>query len=765
MTTFGRIEMINYLSPDFLNSPGRKPPDSVQPRSCKVTISPATAGCDVSIITPYFNTDEVFLETAESIRLQTLQNWEWVIVDDGSTDEASLERLSRVGASDPRIRIVRQENGGPSSARNTSFRESQGRYVCLLDSDDALEPTYLEKCVWFLESNPNFAFCNTYTVIFGDENFLWTTGFERGKEHLKANSGPLNSVIRRDAFVAAGGFDESIKFGHEDWDFWLALAKTGHWGYTIPEFLQWYRKRRGGRFSQVMSTAGVNDQFESLMRRKYADLDTNFPAPSRRHPEPYEDVPAGHKIHNIRSSRSSGRSILFLVPWMVTGGADRVNLDLVEGLSQQGHDVAVCATLAADHKWEHEFCRLTADVFVLPNFLHQVDYPRFLAYLVQSRHIDTVVITGSTLGYKFVPYLRSAAPHVAFVDICHVEEPHWLNGGHARFAVAYQTVLDMNIATTQNLAAWMLRRGAEVSRIGVMHTGIRAGRHEDIDRQTTRLEIGVANDVPLIIFAGRLGEQKRPAVLAAILKGLRDRDLQFNAVIIGDGELRPQLEKLVRDYRLSDSVRLLGSVAHPRWLEVLASSDILLMPSQYEGISVALLEALACGVVPVVARVGGQDEVVTAEAGILVPHGDSEIEAYVSEMTKLLTDHTLRATMSSACLAIAESKLSWQGMIQRFLDIVDQAHELRSSSPRVSIPKEFATELAVQAFEYNRLDEAVHSLWSAPRPGSTAPRSVEAEAVARVAVALSQTSFARRLMRSPWVRAAGKRVLGRLGRT
>ena len=248
--------MVNYLEPDFSDLPGRR---ALQ-KSYGISQKPI-GSTDVSIVTPYYNTEEIFFETFVSLQAQSLQNWEWVIVDDGSTDQESVNRLSSVANQDPRIKVLRQANAGPGAARNTSFRNTTGRYLCLLDSDDMVEPTYLEKCVWFLDSNPEFAFCNSQSVVFGDQEYLWTTGFERGKAHLQANSGPPISVIRRTAYADCGGFDESIRFGHEDWDFWLAMAKAGHWGYTLPEFLQWYRKRGDGRFEQIMRAGDVNNQF------------------------------------------------------------------------------------------------------------------------------------------------------------------------------------------------------------------------------------------------------------------------------------------------------------------------------------------------------------------------------------------------------------------------------------------------------------------------------------------------------------------------
>jgi glycosyltransferase involved in cell wall biosynthesis len=756
--------MIDYLEPNFTDLPGRRP----IPRN----YAQGAVFCeqiDVSIITPYYNTGELFIDTFISVQAQSLQNWEWIIVDDGSPDRESVIRLADFAKRDGRIQVIRQVNGGTAAARNTGFRNSKGRYICLLDHDDMFEPTYLEKCAWFLDSNPEFAFCNSYSVVFGEQNFLWTTGFERGKAFLQANSGPPISVVRRTAYADCGGFDESIRVLYEDWDFWLAMAKAGHWGYTIPEFLQWYRKLGSGRYEQILQSGYVNDEFAKIMQRKYDGLDKHFPEPVRRHPQAYEAIESAAFVTNPFAANPLGRRVMFILPWMVTGGADRVNLDLIEGLAGKGHDITVCATLPTDHRWEHQFNRFTPDVFVLPNFLHVSDYPRFLAYLIRSRLIDTVVITGSTLGYQLLPYLRSVSPGVAFVDMCHVEEPHWLNGGHPRFGVGYQEMLDLNITTTRHLAAWMQKFGADASRMKVMYTGVRSALSTNEARGRIRAELGIPLDLPIVVFAGRICEQKRPLILAEILKAMSEQGLVFRALIIGDGELRHQFEKLLGEYQLTGFVQMMGSVAHPRWLDIVAASDILLMPSKYEGISIALLEAMAAGVVPVVARVGGQDEIVSQDAGVLIPHSENEVQEYVEAMGRLLSDPSVLQRMSNECQSIVRSKLSLEGMIDDFLAILAEAHDLHLNSPRSLITHQFGIELATQALECKRLSDAVDWLWNA-KPQNAAvnpellPISLETQAVARLAIILSQTWLGRRLVRNRCLQAIGRRVLRRIGR-
>lgn len=754
--------MIDSSSPDFADLPGLRALSRIYKRS-KVLQS----HIDVSIVTPYYNTEALFMETWVSIQAQSLQNWEWIITDDGSTDPESIQRLTHVAHSDDRITVIRQDNSGPSAARNNSFRQASGRYICLLDSDDMIEPTYLEKCVWFLDSNPEFSFCNAYSVVFGDQQYLWTTGFERGRAHLQANSGPPISVIRRAAYADCGGFDESIRFGHEDWDFWLAMASTGHWGHTLNEYLQWYRKRGTGRFEQIMRSGNTNEEFERHIRSKYASLHANFPAPTRRFPRPYESIQTNVSVQNSMANNPMGRRVMFLVPWMVTGGADRVNLDLIEGLTTRGHDVTVCATLIADHQWEHQFSRFTPDIFILPNLLHPTDYPRFLAYLLKSRQIDTVLITGSTLGYQLLPYLRAVSPGVAFVDMCHVEEPHWQNGGHPRFGVGYQDMLDLNIVTTQHLANWMEACGADIDRVRVMYTGIRstAAPQAELARTQIRRDLNLPSDVPLIVFAGRLCEQKRPALLAEILKTARDQGYEYHALIIGQGELKEKLENLLNQYHLTSQVHMIGAVSHQRWLDLLRAVDILLMPSQYEGISIALLEAMATGVVPVVANVGGQNEIVSRDAGFLIPHADNEVQLYVAALGALLSDSSLLRSMSSQCIELAHAKFSWGASIDRLTSIIDEAHQLRCDHPRHAISEGLGREFSTLALENKRLGEAVEWLWHAKDAKSPAHNDrlpIPVNALVRVWTLFASNRLGAIILRSQRLRTAVRWLLDKL---
>jgi hypothetical protein len=212
----------------------------------------------------------------------------------------------------------------------------------------------------------------------------------------------------------------------------------------------------------------------------------------------------------------------------------------------------------------------------------------------------------------------------------------------------------------------------------------------------------------------------------------------------------------------------LASVPHQRWLDILATSDIFLMPSQYEGISIALLESMAAGVVPVAAKVGGHDEIVTPDAGVLIPHGDDELREYVDAIRRLLSNPAELQQMSERCKALVASKVSWEGMIDHFVALLDEAHRLRIDRPRYPISPGFGRELASLSLECKRLGEAVDWLWHTKPHSATTDTpllttSPEGQAVAKYAILLSQTWLGRTIIHNRFLKAIGKRILKLIG--
>src|ERR1700753_1435580 len=107
----------------------------------------------VSVIIPTYNYGAYITDAIESLRAQTYESWECVVVDDGSTDDTA-EVVARFVERDPRVRYLRQENQRQSVAKNTGLAATAGEYIQFLDSDDRIEPLKFERQVEFLETHP-----------------------------------------------------------------------------------------------------------------------------------------------------------------------------------------------------------------------------------------------------------------------------------------------------------------------------------------------------------------------------------------------------------------------------------------------------------------------------------------------------------------------------------------------------------------------------------------------------------------------------------
>ena len=107
----------------------------------------------VSVVIPTYNRADTIQRAISSVQSQTLQDWECIVIDDGSTDH-SAELIMRICATDPRVKLVRQANQGFAGARNTGLRNGQGKYIAFLDSDDEFLPHHLELLSAFLEAHP-----------------------------------------------------------------------------------------------------------------------------------------------------------------------------------------------------------------------------------------------------------------------------------------------------------------------------------------------------------------------------------------------------------------------------------------------------------------------------------------------------------------------------------------------------------------------------------------------------------------------------------
>lgn len=196
----------------------------------------------VSIIVPCYNQGKYIAETLDSVKKQSYMNWECIIMDDGSTDNSKEVALSYCNE-DKRFQYFYQENQGLAMTRNNGIKKSQGKYILPLDADDCIHQDYVTLAVSILEERENVKIVYSKAELFGAKTGEWILPSYSQEKMLIQNCIFCTAMFRRDDYNQTLGYNPNMKYGWEDWDFWLSLLETGGDVYHIPLVLFYYRKK------------------------------------------------------------------------------------------------------------------------------------------------------------------------------------------------------------------------------------------------------------------------------------------------------------------------------------------------------------------------------------------------------------------------------------------------------------------------------------------------------------------------------------------
>jgi hypothetical protein len=217
------------------------------------SLRPRAAAPAISIIVPLYNQAEYINDALVSVRAQRLDDWECIVVDDGSTDDSAANVDRFIAATgDHRIRLVRQSNAGLASARNAGIEVARGDVIAPLDSDDVLHPLYLLIVTAILESSPQFGLVFPDYQAFGVSEQRFRTGPLRLPDMAWSNRLPVATCFRRRVWEASHGYNPNMKWGYEDWDFWLSAVERGEHAHHVPEVLFFYRTKANSMITTAM---------------------------------------------------------------------------------------------------------------------------------------------------------------------------------------------------------------------------------------------------------------------------------------------------------------------------------------------------------------------------------------------------------------------------------------------------------------------------------------------------------------------------------
>jgi hypothetical protein len=227
----------------------------------------------VSIITPIYNYGVMFEKTLNSIFESTYKNLEIIIVCDGATDNYVLSKLKTL-ENHPNIKVIYQENLGPSSARNNGIKNSTGEFILPLDSDDMIYPEYIQSCLNTIKINKNISpvYCDTHHI--GQMQGIEQRP-EWSLERLRQGPFIVNcSMFRREAFDICEGYDTDL-FGWEDYDLWIRMGLNGFTGKRIskPLFYYFHHEKDG----TVSTEANKNQQelYNKIINKNFQNETVN----------------------------------------------------------------------------------------------------------------------------------------------------------------------------------------------------------------------------------------------------------------------------------------------------------------------------------------------------------------------------------------------------------------------------------------------------------------------------------------------------------
>ncbi len=209
----------------------------------------------ISVIIPAYNAERTIQETVESIRQQTFQDFELIVINDGSTDR-TLKLLQTT--KDERLKIFSYENGGNALARNRGIFHATGEFISFIDADDLWTPDKLELQLIALQQHPEVAVAYSWTSYFMDGQeksvFPYKPVFFEGNvyDKLLVNNfiaSGSNILFRRKAIESVGEFEPTLQ-RCADWDFYIRLAAKWHF-VVVPKHQILYRQSSSALSSKV----------------------------------------------------------------------------------------------------------------------------------------------------------------------------------------------------------------------------------------------------------------------------------------------------------------------------------------------------------------------------------------------------------------------------------------------------------------------------------------------------------------------------------
>ncbi len=609
----------------------------------------------VSVVIPFYNRTSTIDETLASLRIQSFNSFEVIIVNDGSTEPESNEKLKHLNLTGLSAQVVSQENQGVAVARNLGVSLARGKYIVCLDSDDVLTSTYIEKCLVLLETNPNIALATTDEKFFGVQNHIWKQADYDPHHLFENNMVTTAAMFEKEGWEKTGGYRSGI--GYEDWEFWIHLAENGYWGKNIPEPLFNYRTALSSRF--IEDSANGRENIEKI-HKLHPGYFHNLKKVAKQKSFLIENITRNSLFVNLDNPSAytlpdNGLpNILITIPWMAFGGAETLIYNYCIEIRDK-FNISFITGLKSEHEWEYKFQEITPNIYHLDNLFDDRDiYLEFVSNYIKTRQINVLHIIHNGFTFEMLSELRKRHPELKVVVTMFNSRVEYFEQ-----SIKYDKYIDAYV-TDNAFVASEYRKKVEPSKpVTVIANGVDCYDTFNLalyNRPRERAVLDINEENIAVYFIGRLSIEKNPDVFLEVarkfLSNTNEKRLRF--FVVGDGPMKPRVERAIKSLR-SEYITYLGYQAEVA--KCLSSADIFVLPSSIEGFPLSILEAMAMKVVVIASDVGAVSDVIqSGEDGFVVTPGSAK--EIIAVIEGLLVNPQLLKTAKEQARKKVEKKYS-----------------------------------------------------------------------------------------------------------
>lgn len=417
--------------------------------------------------------------------------------------------------------------------------------------------------------------------------------------------------------------------------------------------------------------------------------------------------------------------LLYLAPWIDYGGTDKNTIDWFRAIDRDRFAPYLITTQASPNRRIDEVAAFADEIWVLPDLMPAEDMPKFILDFIVSRGIEAVHLMNARLGFELLPDITCLPQSPGIVVQLHVEEAD--RSGYVRYVTTrFGNLVDRFSVTSEHLAAAVEDYGIPADKIEVVYIGVDGEEEFSPDHvEPEKLD----PDRLQILFPARIVQQKDPLLMVDVAKRLRDRGVDFQIHVLGEGDLEDSVREWVGKYGLEEQVLLHPPTSTPqRWY---AAADAVLLTSEFEGVPAVVYEAMAMGVPLVASALPGNVELLgEAYDGLVEPR--EEIDRYVEELAKLATDTGYRESHGRELRERALEHFTLRQMASGHEKLYDEVAAARRAKaeerPEESAPEQLRFRdrplfeqplVSVIVPHYNQsrvLGECVDSIWAQTYP-------------------------------------------------